>query len=51
MCDTLQTIGFQYPGTFAEYIKIPKQAIAGGYLINVPDSVSDETAEKAVVVS
>jgi len=44
MCDTLQTIGFQYPGTFAEYIKIPKKAIEGGYLIKVPDSVSDEAA-------
>ena len=44
MCDTLQTIGFQYPGTFAEYIKIPAKAINGGYLIKVPDSVSDKAA-------
>ena len=44
MCDTLQTIGFQYPGTFAEYIKIPKKAIEGGYLIKVPDSVTDRAA-------
>lgn len=44
MCDTLLTIGFQYPGTFAEYIKIPALAISNGHLIKVPDSVSDKTA-------
>ena len=44
MCDTLQTIGFQYPGTFAEYIKIPKLAIERGHLIKVPKGVSDRAA-------
>ena len=44
MCDTLQTIGFQYPGTFAEYIKIPAEVIERGHLISVPDKVSDKAA-------
>lgn len=44
MCDTLKTIGFQYPGTFAEYMKIPALAIERGHLIKVPDNVSDMMA-------
>jgi len=44
MCDDLQTIGFQYDGTFAEYIKIPKRAIEQGHLIELNASVSDEVA-------
>jgi len=44
MCDSLQTIGFQYDGTFAEYIKIPAEAIERGHLISVPDNVSDKAA-------
>jgi len=44
MCDALKSIGFEYPGTFAEYIRIPAEAIERGHLIEVPDSVSDQTA-------
>lgn len=44
MCDTLRTIGFEYNGTFAEYIKIPSEVIEKGHLIRVPDSVSDMVA-------
>jgi len=44
MCDILKTIGFQYPGTFAEYFKIPAAAIEQGHLIRVPDNVSDLAA-------
>ena len=44
MCDNLQTIGFDYPGTFAEHIKIPELAIRRGHLIKVPDGVSDKAA-------
>ncbi len=44
MCDSLRTIGFQYPGTFAEYIRIPTEAIERGHLIRVPDHVSDQAA-------
>jgi len=44
MCDTLRTIGFQYPGTFAEYFQIPAMAIEQGHLIRVPDHVSNQAA-------
>ncbi len=44
MCDSLQTIGFQYPGTFSEYFKIPAAAIERGHLIRVPDGVSNLAA-------
>lgn len=44
MCDSLKTIGFQYPGTFAEYIRIPAEAIERGHLIPVPDHVTDQEA-------
>jgi L-iditol 2-dehydrogenase len=51
MCDSLKTIGFQYPGTFAEYIKIPAEAIERGHLISVPDNVSDKAASVAEPVA
>ena len=44
MCDSLKTIGFQYAGTFAEYIRIPAEAIERGHLIPVPDHVTDQEA-------
>lgn len=44
MCDILKTIGFQYPGTFAEYFQIPAAAIEQGHLIRVPNNVSDLAA-------
>jgi len=44
MCDILKTIGFQYPGTFAEYFQIPATAIEQGHLIRVPNNVSDQAA-------
>lgn len=51
MCDSLKTIGFQYPGTFAEYIKIPAEAIERGHVISVPDGVSDKAASVAEPVA
>ena len=44
MCDTLKSIGFQFDGTFAEYIRIPELAIRRGHLIPIPDSISDTAA-------
>ncbi|HWR29936.1 MAG TPA: alcohol dehydrogenase catalytic domain-containing protein [Negativicutes bacterium] len=44
MCDTLRTIGFQYPGTFAEYFQIPAEAIEQGHMIRVPGNVSNNAA-------
>lgn len=44
MCDHLQTIGFQYEGSFAEQIEVPWQAIKMGNVIKVPDNVPDMAA-------
>ena len=44
MCDNLETIGFQYDGTFAEYILIPQIAVGRGHLIATPDAVTNEMA-------
>jgi Threonine dehydrogenase and related Zn-dependent dehydrogenases len=44
MCDELKTIGFQYEGAFAEYVEIPRQAIAMGNVITLPDAVDYDSA-------
>lgn len=36
-CENLQTIGFDYDGTFAEYMLIPEQAFVMGNVINIED--------------
>ena len=51
MCDDLKTIGFEFPGTFAEYIKIPALTIEWEHLIRVPDGVSDRAASVAEPVA
>ncbi len=47
MCDHLETIGWEYEGTFAEYLEVPEKALRHGHLIKVPDDVSDESATLA----
>ncbi len=44
LCDSLKTIGFQYDGTFAEYLEIPAEAFARGNVIRVPKNLTDEEA-------
>lgn len=44
MCDTLETIGFQYDGVFAPYVEIPAKAIRMGNVIKLPDSISYDDA-------
>lgn len=44
MCDTLQTIGFQYDGSFAEYMQVPAQSIKMSNVIKLPPAISDEEA-------
>lgn len=46
-CETLQTIGFEYDGTFAEYIVIPQQAFLMGNVITVENN--DPKLEYSVV--
>ena len=44
MCDSLRTVGFDFDGTFAEYMEIPAQALAMGNVLPVSDSVATEQA-------
>lgn len=41
ICINRKTIGYQINGGFAEYIKIPTEAINNGNVIKIPDSVTD----------
>lgn len=40
LCDTPRYLGYFYPGAFAEYMIIPKEAIDGGNLLKAEDSLS-----------
>jgi L-iditol 2-dehydrogenase len=44
MCDSLRTVGFDFDGTFAEYLEIPAQALAMGNVLPVGDSLTTEQA-------
>jgi len=44
VCPNSKPISFDYDGAFAEYLHIPEQAIDGGNVVKVPDSVSDDSA-------
>ncbi|WP_163527861.1 zinc-dependent dehydrogenase [Halobacillus ihumii] len=46
VCAKRVAIGYEFDGGFAEYLKIPKEAIDAGNLVKLPDSV---TFEQAVV--
>jgi len=47
LCDTLQTIGFQFDGGFAEYMEVPAVAFRRGHVYKTPAGVSDEEAALA----
>lgn len=51
MCDSLQTIGFQYDGAFAEFMAIPAQAFNMGNVYKVPDNISAKEATLAEPVA
>jgi len=44
ICDNLKGIGYQYQGGFAEYMKVPEQALKADYLLKLPEGVSFEEA-------
>jgi L-iditol 2-dehydrogenase len=44
MCPNAKPISYDFDGGFAEYLAIPPLAVAGGNVIKVPDSVTDEAA-------
>ena len=44
LCPKLQAIGYEIDGAFAEYIRVPAQALALGNAHNLPDGISFEEA-------
>ncbi len=44
ICTNRITIGYELDGGFAQYVKVPKEAIACGNIVPIPDDVSDEIA-------
>ena len=44
LCDNLKTLGFDYDGSFAEYMEIPGAYFSRGHVLSVPSSLSDEEA-------
>jgi L-iditol 2-dehydrogenase len=44
LCDNLKTIGFDFDGTFAEYMEVPEAAFARDHLTKVPENLSSPEA-------
>jgi L-iditol 2-dehydrogenase len=44
LCDSFTALGYDYAGGFAEYVKIPRAAVAQGNVITIPASMSIERA-------
>lgn len=44
ICVNRQTIGYEYDGGFAEYVRIPAKAVTDGNVIPLPDAVSFKEA-------
>jgi L-iditol 2-dehydrogenase len=44
MCYSLKTIGFEYEGTFCEYMEIPAQAIKMGNVVKVDSDIAPQVA-------
>ena len=44
MCDNLKAIGYHYDGGFAEYMKIPEDAVLNGCVNKIPDNLGFEEA-------
>jgi L-iditol 2-dehydrogenase len=44
LCDNLETIGFEYDGTFAECMEIPSAAFERGNVSKVPENVPNVQA-------
>ncbi|WP_085522686.1 zinc-binding dehydrogenase [Tuberibacillus sp. Marseille-P3662] len=43
-CLNRVAIGYEFDGGFAEYLKVPKEAVEAGNLVKLPDKVSNEQA-------
>ncbi len=44
ICVNRKTIGYEMNGAFAEYVRIPAEAITNGNLLHVPDGIDDKAA-------
>jgi L-iditol 2-dehydrogenase len=44
ICLTRPTIGYEYDGAFAQYVRIPATAVAAGNIVPLPDGLSYEEA-------
>ncbi|HCJ93818.1 MAG TPA: Zn-dependent alcohol dehydrogenase [Sphaerochaeta sp.] len=44
LCDSLKTIGFEFDGTFAEYVHIPVEAFMQDHVSKVPDGLDPREA-------
>lgn len=51
LCDNLKTIGFDYDGTFAEYMEIPAEAFERDHVTKVPENLTSEQAVLAEPVA
>lgn len=51
LCDNLKTIGFEFDGTFAQYMEIPAEAFAQNHITKVPDNLSSFEATLAEPVA
>lgn len=47
ICENLQAIGYELDGAFAEYIRVPAQAVAAGNVHEIPESLAFEEASLA----
>lgn len=44
ICVNRTTIGYEIDGGFAQYVRIPREAVKCGNVVRIPDGVSDEIA-------
>lgn len=44
VCANRTAIGYEYDGGFAEYVRIPRTALAAGNLVKIPDHITFEQA-------
>ncbi|UCF96457.1 MAG: alcohol dehydrogenase catalytic domain-containing protein [Spirochaetaceae bacterium] len=44
LCETRSTMAYQHDGAFAEYMRVPKQALDNRQLIRIPEHISFEEA-------
>jgi L-iditol 2-dehydrogenase len=51
LCDRLKTIGWEFDGTFAEYMEVPADAFAQNHVNKIPDNLSFPEATLAEPVA